>query len=114
MEFSVPLSTVLNGQQEYCYVSLNDSEVDLKLRHLNFKLGFRVQLNQRNIDRLLHLLMMIKMCNGLDSIHNESSVLVVKQVSVLGQSNEAKLKTWSSTCKVMLNWASKKIVVTHA
>ncbi|KAJ8318738.1 hypothetical protein KUTeg_003829 [Tegillarca granosa] len=104
----MPLTMVIDGHQQYCSIVFNSSKVTFHLRNVTFTLGFSLNVTQKNVDGLIHLITVIKICKGLDTTENESQALIVEYLSELSNENSGKKTTRSKSCKVIVNWTSKK------
>jgi hypothetical protein len=67
-----------------------------------------MELQQINVDGVVHLVTMMRFCNGMESIADESSALDVSEVSFLHRENSGTKRSWSKSCKTFLNWNKKK------
>ncbi|KAJ8306391.1 hypothetical protein KUTeg_016936 [Tegillarca granosa] len=108
LHFNMPLTMVIDGHQQYCSIVFNSSKVTFHLRNVTFTLGFSLNVTQKNVDGLIHLITVIKICKGLDTTENESQALIVEYLSELSNENSGKKTTRSKSCKVIVNWTSKK------
>jgi hypothetical protein len=67
-----------------------------------------MELQQINVDGVVHLVTKMRFCNGMESIADESCALDVTEVSYLHQENSGTKRSWSKSCKTLLTWSTKK------
>jgi len=68
-----------------------------------------VPIEQKSVDGLVHLITVLKLCEGLESLAYESTTehVHVNEISFL-DSEKLSRKTFSKSCNSILNWSSKK------
>lgn len=110
LKLKIPMMTVINGHQEYCEVYFNSQKVIITFRNMTIQIGLKMELQQINLDGVVHLVTKMKFCNGMESIADESCALDVSEVSFLHRENSGTRRTWSKSCKTLLNWSTKKEV----
>jgi hypothetical protein len=108
LKLKVPMMTVINGHQEYCEVYFHSQKVIITFRNLTIQIGFKMELQQINVDGVVHLVTKMRFCNGMESIADESCALDVTEVSYLHQENSGTKRSWSKSCKTLLTWSTKK------
>jgi hypothetical protein len=108
LKLKIPMMTVINGHQEYCEVYFHSQKVIITFRNSTIQIGLNMELQQINVDGVVHLVTMMRFCNGMESIADESSALDVSEVSFLHRENSGTKRSWSKSCKTFLNWNKKK------
>ncbi|MES9879372.1 MAG: hypothetical protein ABW185_00630 [Sedimenticola sp.] len=106
LQFQMPLSTIIDGNQEHCTVTFTQNDTVLHLRENAFCIGYGFPINQRCIDGIVHLIAMVRLCNGVETSGNDNVVFIRQQVSSL-QDKQLKSKIKSKSCKIILDWNSK-------
>ena len=107
--FKMPTPLLIDGHQQYCTVMMESNKVTLQLRNSTFNIGFDVPIEQKRVDGLVHLINVLKLCEGLESLAYESTTehVHVNEISFL-DSEKLSRKTFSKSCNSILNWSSKK------
>lgn len=93
-------------------VMMESNKVTLQLRNSTFNIGFDMPIEQKSVDGLVHLITVLKLCEGWESLAYESTTehVHVNDISFL-DSEKLSRKTFSKSCNSILNWSSTKYAV---
>jgi len=103
-----PLSTIINGKQQFCFVNFGKNDTWLTIQDTKINCGFPLKIEQQNIDGMIHIVCAIKLCNGIQHQSDfTSKVFITENVSMLHDQHSNYNIHRSKSCKIFLNWCAK-------
>lgn len=106
-QITCPLTTIVNGEQQYCVAHIGRNKTTLTVRHIEFQLAITFQCNQQSVDGILLLMQKIKVCEGIEATTKHSKAFTEERISLMHDENSSKTKIRSKSCKILLSLCTK-------
>jgi hypothetical protein len=102
-----PLTTIVNGEQQYCDVRIGRNKTTLTVRHMEFQLAITFECSQQTVDGIMLLMQKIKICEGIEATTIHSKAFIEERISLIHDENSGKTMIRSKSCKILLSLCSK-------
>ncbi|XP_063434368.1 uncharacterized protein LOC134715817 [Mytilus trossulus] len=105
-----PLQTVVDGEQQFCDVTFGKDDTWLTINNMEFKTGYPLEINQKNVDGMLKVICSLKLCTG---IKNQaviiSNAFFKENCCMSNDPDNCYVTQRSKSCKMLINLTSKSI-----